>query len=307
MFFAKTENKQTTTPKNICILGTSALGFYLAAELQKIGHKITILCPPKEADEFSATDFIIKNEQLLQNHRYSFHYSFALDFSPDLFLICSDLVHLRSDLLLISPKRLSETQVVSFTPATPSNLITDILGKIVINAYFNGWLIRDKNHIINFNHRPNIVFSLKDFSSPTDFLQEIFSNTNIETSAQEADALNFWQWFAPRITATLLDLPSGKSIYTLGKTKEGRAIIDNCINEIINLAIIDSAQLENADILSQIYAIPENYTPLLQRLPRARSILLLERLNALLFRSISPSDPRFSLLKKLIKKIRNKL
>ena len=307
MLFAKTENKQTTSPKNRCILGTSALGFYLASELQKSGHKITILCLPQEADEFGATDFIIKNEQRLQSHRHNFHYSFELDFAPDLLLIASNITYLRRDLLLLSPRYLAETPVVSFVPTTPNSLISDILGKVTINAYFNGWLSRDKNHVTNFSRRPNITFSLEELSPQATSLQDIFNSTDIETSAKEADAANFWHWFAPRITATLLDLPSGKSIYALGKAKEGRAIIDKCIAEIVDLSRIDNVKMESADILSEIYAIPENYTPLLQRLSKKSSILLLERLEALLFHGISPEDTRFPLLRKLIKKIRNKL
>ena len=307
MFFAKTENKQTTAPKNICILGTSALGFYLASELQKSGHKITILCLPQEADEFGATDFIIKNEQRLQSHRHNFHYSFELDFAPDLLLIASNITCLRRDLLFLSPRYLAETPVVSFVPTTPNSLISDILGKVTINAYFNGWLSRDKNHVTNFSRRPNITFSLEELSPQAASLQDIFNSTDIETSAKETDAANFWHWFAPRITTTLLDLPSGKDIHALSKTKEGRAIIDNCITEIVDLSRIDNVKMESADILSEIYAIPENYTPLLQRLSKTSSILLLERLEALLFHGISPEDTRFPLLRKLIKKIRNKL
>ena len=107
----------------------------------------------------------------------------------------------------------------------------------------------------------------------------IFDKTSLEISATPSDATNFWKWFAPRITATLLDLPSGKSIYALGKTKEGRTIIDNCIAEIIELSSVNNVKMESTDILSQIYAIPENYTPLLQKLPRTSSALLLERLS----------------------------
>lgn len=307
MLFAKPENTQNTNPQNICILGTSALSFYLAAELQKIGHKITILCPPKEADEFAATDFIIKNEQKLQSHRHNFHYTFELNFTPDLLLIASGMVDLRRDLLLLSPHYLAETPIISLTPTEPNSLISDILGKVIINGYFNGWLTREKNHVINFSRRPNITFSLEELSPQAILLQDIFNNTEIETIFRSNNAANFWHWFAPRITAALLDLPSGKSIYALGKTKEGRGIIDKCIEELINLATIDNIKIEGTDILSQIYAIPENYTPLLQRLPKAGSILLLERLEALLFHGTNAADPRFQRLKNLIKKIRNKL
>ena len=307
MFFAKTENKQTTAPRNICILGTSALGFYLASELQKNGHKITILCLPQEADEFGATDFIIKNEQCLQSHRHNFHYSFELDFAPDLLLIASNITCLRRDLLLLSPRYLAETPIVSFTPTTPNSLISDILKKVSINAYFNGWLSRDKNHVTNFSRPSNIIFSLEELSPQATALRDIFSGIGIETSAKNQDAANFWHWFAPRIIATLLDLPSGKSIHALGKTKEGRAIIDSCVNEVANLAMVDNVKIERSEILTQIYAIPENYTPLLQKLPRTASALLLERLSALLFHGISPEDDRFRLLQRLIKKIRNKL
>ena len=307
MFFAKPENTQTTNIKNICILGTSALSFYLAAELQKAGHKITILCLPQEADEFSATDFIIKSEQKLQSHRHNFNYSFELDFSPDLLFIASNTIRLRRDLLLLSPRYLTSTLIVSLTSTAPNSLISDILGKVIINAYFNGWLNRNKNHIINYSRHPNITFSLEELSPQAILLQDLFNSSEIETIFQSNNAANFWRWFAPRITAALLDLPSGKSIYALGKIKEGRGLIDKCLNEITNLAALDNVKIESADILSQIYAIPENYTPLLQKLPKTSSVLLLERLEALLFHGTTSEDPRFELLKKLIKKIRNKL
>lgn len=305
MLFVKSDSKTNPNPLTIAVLGTSALSFYLASELQKAGHRLNLICTPREADEYNATDFIFKDGRRLQNHRQTFRCSFELEDTPQLLLIASEQSRLRSDLLLLSPARLTDCRVVSFTPAQPSGLLSDVLGCPVVNAYFNGWLAKDKNHITLLSSRSNIVFSLEEHSSQTVFLQDAFIGTTIETGAAADNAANFWRWFTPRIMAALLDFSSGKNIYSFGKTAEGRKILDSSIKEIITLAAADNVRLDSAEILPQLYNIPDNYAPY-PSVKAAEKALELERLNALLFSGVAADDRRFPVLRGLLRQIRNK-
>ena len=305
MLFAKTELLKNPSPLNIGIVGVSALSFYLAAELQKAGHRLTLICLPAEADEFNATDFIIKDGHRLQNLRQTFHCAFELETPPELLLIASDLIRLRSDLLLVSPSRLNEAPVVCLTPEYPAGLTGDMLGRPVINGYFGGSLVREKNHITCFSHHNRLTFSLDETAPATSFMRDVFAGTDIEIRADENDTLNFWNWFAPRVVISLLNRSTGKPLPAFGKTAQGRKIIDNCIAEVSALASNDGARLDDTEILTRIYNLHDDCAQL-PAVGVAQSLLLLERLTALLFRGISPEDQRFPVLRGLLRQIRNK-
>lgn len=307
MLFAKTESQTAPITLNLAILGTSPLSFYLAAELQKSGHRITVVCRPAEADEFNATDFVFKDSRRLQSRRHNFRFAFELETPPQLLLITSDMPRLRSDLLLLAPSRLSDAPIVSFTPETPSGLISDILNRPVINALFDGWLTREKNHIICFSRRNGVTFGLNETSPQFSFMQDVFTGSGIEVRADENSPRSFWNWFAPRIIAALVIAASGRGLDDLAKSPDGRKLIDAGISEVIILAANDGVRLENTEILSQIYNTPESDALWLQTAKPAQNTLLLERLTALLFHGIAADDQRFPILRGLLKKIRNNL
>lgn len=304
MFF----NKNTAgaiTPQNITILGTSALGLYLAAELQKAGHQINIICPPQEADEANATDFIFKDNSRLQNNRQTFNFGFEQTVSPHILFIASEPQFLRRDLLLLAPSKLNSSIIINLSPCRPNEFISEIFRQPIIDAYFNGWLNKNKNHIANLSRNNSLVFSLDGTSETAILLHDIFAGTSISTSAQNNNAQNFWHWLAPRAVDFLIRLISGKDICTYAKTAENRKTLDGIIAEITMLASLNNTRLDNASILTEVYAIPNN-TGEPSALETPFLLLQLERFSSLLFYGLAADDRRFPILKDAFRQIRNK-
>lgn len=304
MFFNK-NTTGATTPQDISILGTSALGLYLAAELQKVGHRINIICLPQEADEANATDFIFRDTGRLQNSRQTFNFSFEQTSAPHILLIASEPQFLRRDLLLLSPSKLNNSHIVNFSPCRPNEFISEIFRQPVINAYFNGWLNKDKNHITKSGRNNSIVFSLDETSETATLLRDIFTGSAIAASAKNDNAYNFWHWLAPRATDFLIRLVSGQDVCTYAKTPENRKNIDDIIAEISTLASFNNISLNNTAILTEVYATPDN-TGGLPAVETPLLLLLVERFNSLLFYGIAADDRRFPILKDAFRQIRNK-
>lgn len=304
MFFSKNAN-QITDPQNIHILGTSALGLSLAAELQKAGHRISIICRPQEADEYRATDFIFKDNRKLQTNRQTFNFIFEQNSSPQILFIASEPQFLRSDLLLLSPARLTNSQIVNLTPSEPLTLADELLNHQTIPAYFRGWLTKNKNHISLLGRRNNLTFSLDELSSTAVLLNHLFAGTFFETSASDNNSLNLWSWLAPKALAFLLFFAADSGIFAFAKKSDNRKFIDQYASELITLAAADGVTLNNADILAEIYAVPDTYTP--AQIAKTEQIMLLtERLSALLFRAVTADDQRFPIIRGWLRQIRNK-
>ena len=309
MFFNRTSlsTKQPKTSLNICILGTSAVAFFVAEQLQNAGHQIKILCPPSEADEYNSTDFIFKNNRHLKTKRSQFNYCFEQPTSPEVLLIASKPQKLRSDLLLLSPTNLQDTIIINLSPSTPENFVSEMLNLTSINAYFFGWLHQNQNHISLLSASPFINFTLSPHSEQFQNIHNIFDETEIETKSNISAAHNFWQWLAPHAIIFLVSEASDKSFYYCTQKAEHRQIIENCLPEIIALASLDNANLEKSDILRTLYSAPENYLSPFHSSVRTTQALLLERIINMLFNRTSFDNKHFPTLKKLITQIINKL
>ena len=304
MFFTKTAN-QTAEPQNIHILGTSALGLSLAAELQKIGHRITFICRPQNADEYSATDFIFKDNRKLQTNRQTFNFMFEQTTSPQILFIASEPQFLRSDLLLLSPDKLTNSLITNLTPCEPLALADELLNHQTIPAYFYGWLTKNKNHVSLLGRRNNLTFSLDELSSTAVLLHQVFAGTFFETSATDNNAFNLWRWLAPKALALLLSLAEDVGVFSFIKKNDNRKLIDQYVSELTALAAADGANLNSADILADIYAVPDGYIPT-EAIKTEQIMLLAERISALLFRAVTADDQRFPTIRGWLRQIRNK-
>lgn len=309
MFFNRPSlsSKQTKTPQNICILGTSTIAFFIAEHLQSAGHQINILCSPLEVDEYNSTEFVFKDNHRLKTKRSLFTYCFEQPVSPDVLLIASKPQKLRSDLLLLSSTNLQDTIIINLTPSTPENFVSEMLNLSAINAYFFGWLLQNQNHISLLSASSFINFTLSPHSEQFQNIHCIFNETEIETKANVSAAQNFWQWLAPNAIIFLVSEAADKNFYYCAQKTEYQMIIENCLNEIISLASLDNACLEKSNLLKILYSVPESYSSPLRSSMGASQALLLERTINMLFNRTSFDNKRFPCLKKLITQIINKL
>lgn len=306
MFFSKPEPAPVLTPQNIAVLGASALGLYWADIFKNLGHRVFVLCPPQQADEYNATDFIYKDSSRLKNPRNNFHFGHELPFAPDLLLITVSPEHQKSDLTLLSPAPLADTTVVNFCFPGHSAVLPEIVHKPVINAFFEGWVNRSKNHISVFGHAPRVTFSLPDTSAEAVLLREVFEAAGIKTVFSAQEKSNLWNFAGPFLAHNLLTACHGRSIFELAKTEDGRRQIDLLLEEISRMAEADNACLTPAELLARLYEIPSAYVPPLQKSVQTKNPLFFEKLNSFLSSRYARNDKKYPFICELMQNLYNK-
>ncbi len=303
MFFNKTNiSTSTIISKKISILGTGPTALYIASSFQKIGHDVNIICPP--LSNRKNIDITIKDSTKLSSSHFKINLSYELSNNPDFLFIASELPNLHSDLLLISPSKLSKTNIISLTPSVNPNFINQNIGQQSISAYLSAWLSQNGNTISLNSSSPQIIFNLPSDSKETSQIQNIFNNNDIKLIFKDSPLENFWNWFAPIALTYIINNAITGNIKDLSKTIDGRNILDNCINELSQLALLDGITLNKTTILSNLYNAPTNHFST-KDVSKSYSQQLLSKINMLLFRNISPEDKRFPTLKNLLNKIYN--
>ncbi len=306
MLFGKTANKVSVTPQNIAVLGTDALALYLADAFQNLGHGVCLLCPPQNADEYNATDFIFKDSARLKNPRNNFRFSHELPFRPQVLLLASSVEHQRADLTLLSPAPLIDTTIISFCFPEHCAILPEIVKKPVIRAFFDGWLTRAKNHINIYGHSPKVTFSLNDTSDEAAAVSELFEPTGIATVFLEDDKSNLWNHLGPRLAYGLLTVVFEQNVFQLAKTEDGRKAVDTLLGEISDLAAADNAVLSETTLLAKLYEIPSAWTSPLQHGVSTAKPQYFERLNAFIARQSGSNDKRYPFLHELLSRLCNK-
>lgn len=306
MFFSKPEPQSAVTPHNIAFLGTDALSLYWADILKNLGHRVFFLCPPRYADEYNATDFIYKDTARLKNPRNNFCFGHELPFAPDLLLITVSPERRKSNLTLLSPSALADTLIVSFCFPDQDAVLPEIVHKPVINAFFEGWINRSKNHISIYGHSPRVTFSLPDTSNEAAFLREIFEPAGITTVFSEQENNNLWNFAGPFLAHGLLTVCFGRSIFELAKNEEGRRQIDVLLEEISRLAEADNVCLPAAGLLARLYEIPSAYVSPLQKSVQTHNPLFFERLNSFLLSKNARNDKKYPHIHRFMREVYNK-
>ena len=297
MFFSHDTSSDNSTT-DVYVAGLSPLGFFIAHTLQKKGLNVTFLDSPTRISKFESSDIIFKEQRLLQNQRANFKYSFEMTDTPKALFI-TDLFA-NTIIPLITPSKIKNCLVINFSLENSSQELKDILKTTIIQAYFQGYLHQDKNHISVLGSDNTILTDI-DETEPRAFkIKELFEDSKISILASDKKRTNFWKFFAPFIISNLLSAFRGKNFYALCKNENERQNIDTCINEIISLAAEEKINLEHSEILINLYNIPSGYTALLQNNSSAHA---LDVLSSLLGKDIHKKTPfLYSLLKNIYNK-----
>ncbi|MBR6663798.1 MAG: hypothetical protein IKL33_03115 [Alphaproteobacteria bacterium] len=301
MIFSKTlSSAKTNNPKNISILGDSALGLIIADNLQNIGHKINIICSPQTVDEYNATDFIFKDPRLLQHHRTNFFFSFEQTASPDLLIIASDLEKLRQDLLLLSTSKVQNSLILNLFPYSPQTMLKEILGSAPIESRNFSLSWKHQNTICNSEYNTTLYLPSDCKEHYINSLSEIFENTKIEIETSEKFDSFHWEWISIRI-ALMLCQHLRQSAKTINKDTNLKTQINNCLNEISYIASLKSQNINTGKITAALQNIQDNQNIIPLRDSTSYDIFA-ERIFNIIFQDTLPDDKRFPLLKMIFNK-----
>lgn len=257
----------------VCIVGDTAPGLYLAYILQKKGCAVTILTSPSHQNEFSGSDILFKETRLLQNQRATFSFIHEIKDEPEILIIAAEFP--ASLIPLLSPSRLKNALILNFSPAISSETVRDIVKTPVIDAYFWGFINRDKNHITIYGSEPTITLTMDETSVEAFRIKDLFEETKTTIKISDNAFLNFWNFFGPFIIANLLSAARNKNFYNVCKNDNERLLISDCAEEISALAATQNVRIETSEILIRLYNIPSGYILPLQTTARIKTLDML--------------------------------
>ena len=241
----------------IYLLGKTPLSLYLADKFSAIGEKAIIVSPP---NDISSQEVVIKEEYNLQKHKFLCQTSSYTFSKAKLLVITSNIQKLKSELLLISQKNMANTPCVIFSDKQDISIAETLVGKPLIRAWFNGWLMQEDKQISLYGNEPEIVLS-KDYNNIENCLSALalINRCGIKTFSTEEQNNLYWENFAIKIIASMLSAKEQQNIAQICKNKEKREIINSLSEEMASLAACNGAHIIVEDICKKIYAIPSHY------------------------------------------------
>ena len=295
-------NSNLTTSAPIYLLGETTLSIYLAFLLDSAGEKPLIITAP-QPDKPEVVDITIKEAQNLKKHKFSYTCQ-SYTFTPGkLLLITSSISKLKSELMLLSPKKLSATPSVIFSSLEDVSIAETLLGKTLIRGYFDGWLQNSNQTITLLGNTPKISL-VKNYTVLEDCLSVLstLQRIGLESQTAENDSQIFWEHFAVQFLGSVLSASSQQNIYNLIKSKDRQREIEILAVELAQLAQNQKAVLNPAEIITQLQNIPMQYTFPAQKLD-SETISELNHYYRFLINQSSAAKIRLPKLNSLMKEI----
>ncbi len=244
----------------IYILGQNPLSLYLAYKLSSCGENVIIITTPTNIEN-DLKEIIVKEEFNIKKHKFTYNLAPYTFTNAKLLIITSEIHKLKSELLLISPKNLATTPCVVFSDDRDINIVQNIIGKPIIQAWFNGWLNKEENQLNLLGKEAEIIF-LKNYNNIEDCLAalSIFNRTNITTSSSEEYKQTYWEQISPKILGYMLTAQEQQNIAQICKDKEKRYYINQLAEELSSLANHHGAHLNAEEICKKLYSVPTHYS-----------------------------------------------
>ena len=296
------EETSNNNQSPIYLLGETPLSIYLAFRLDTAGEKPLIITAP-QPDKPEVVDITIKEAQSLKKHKFSYTCQ-SYTFTPGkLLLITSSISKLKSELMLLSPKKLSATPSVIFSSLEDVSIAETLLGKTLIRGYFDGWLQNSNQTITLLGNTPKISL-VKNYTVLEDCLSVLSTLQRIGLESQTAENQNqiFWEHFAVQFLGSVLSASSQQNIYNLIKSKDRQREIETLAVELAQLAQNQKAVLNPEQISQQLQNIPMQYTFPAQKLD-SEAISELNHYYRFLINQSSAAKLRLPKLNALMKEI----
>ena len=244
----------------IYIIGNNTLAYYLGAQIQSSGQNVILLTDKHSSGESLSTDGIsIKEDRSLTQKRHKLNAAEIMKEPAKMVIITAFANKLNTMLSCVSRSRIGNTPVVCFTPIKDLSYLTPILGENLHAAYFNGYIINNKQTISLLGRGTSITLCPpKDKEADKDIL-DIFTESKLEINVSSNSLLSFWEYFSAYALCSILSAARDEKISDLLKEKDEKERINTLVEEFCSLAGVDDIVLNDKVILKNIYNTPVNY------------------------------------------------
>lgn len=270
-----TEPSATDTPsgneKPICIIGSNALAYLLAAKFTEAG-KNTVVMAGSENLSLSTNGITLKEDYQLQKLHIKFNTALWLRETPKLVIITAESSRIKAALTGLTPGKLKDCPVVSFTRLKDRKFIQDILGTPVTEAYFDGWLRCQNQQVTAYGRAPQITLCCPDDSINFAYLQNLLTPLKLQINPASNPDQCFWDFFCLYAPCSLLTAAHNKSVFDLIKNKPLREQLNILVEEISRLVPTRLNIPQPDETVKKIFNIPSGYVfPLQTEIAQRRS------------------------------------
>ena len=252
MFFFK-KNESDKPKRFMVVLGTSPLAMFLVYVLQQNDIDVVVLTSSGKGKK--EEDYIFKSN--IQSQNFSFKKVNFLDKKPEYCFIASSFDEYKNDLLMLSDEMFRDVSVVNFASFYNHEIIKQMTNIKEVRAYFNGWLVKNKKELVFLGRTAEIKICCKTEYFP-DF-QEILNDKRLGVKIDKNTKKLFLQNFIPWFLGNLLIVSYQKNISELLADNNIRQSVNDVIKEILHLLVEKDKFVDDASILPDIYAFPDNF------------------------------------------------
>ncbi len=259
MFFAKEEKPPITKPEKIAIIGDSPLAFFLQAYFLNSGYECKLLLPVNQADFFRKLGTLTVRSPFMQPFRYKPEIITSANQKFDFYFLVSSAESCRSDIFFLPTEKEGTFHIINLSGFYNHRFINHKTNTKIINGFTNPHLTLNANKSTLDVFDKDITFFLSAETDTFFNIGNLFSSPSFIISSVKNFPAALWQNLCIYFTTELLLATSPHKISDSLQNTKFHTQLSGIINELKLILQQNKIQINEGEILSSIYAIPNDY------------------------------------------------
>ena len=246
---------EETTASPIYIIGETPTAYLLAAKLSLAGENVCLL--NKHAND-KLLPFTIK-DSASQKTTVPLRIQSIMHRPAKMVILCLATDNIKAGLSYFSGAKVVNCPIISFCRTSDASLINTALNRVIIQAYFDGWLQMTAANALTFSGTSRgIIISLDEDHPYFDLVQSTFAKTYLKLTFSPDDTKNFWNDFTFFAANALFSLEHGARLRDISKNSALRQSLNDIADELLSL-VPKKIKIDNEQIFNDIYLTPTGY------------------------------------------------
>ena len=260
-----TPEETNTSP--IYILGDTPTAYLLATKLTLAGENVCLL---NEQGNNKPLAFTVK-DSAAQKTVIPLHIRHIMHHPAKMVLLCLATDKIKAGLSYFSGAKTLNCPIISFCRTADTSLINTSINRVIIQAYFDGWLQMATTNALTFLGAPRgITVSLDEDHPYFDLVQNTLAKTYLKLAFYPDDTENFWNDFIFFAANALFSLEHGARLRDISKNSTLRQSLNDIADELLSL-VPEKIKIDKEQILNDIYLTPIGYKmPILDAVHKAK-------------------------------------
>lgn len=254
-----TNSQQTNFQSPVYILGTNAVGCYLAAKLQDAGERVVIIGSADKNNSLFSNGITVKEDFSLRKKHYTFETAAWTGEEGKALIITAAPAEIHSALIRIMPHKITAAPVICFTLLKNIGILRDILGTGIFQAVFSGWPAASDRLVSVLGEKPEIIVYSPTDASQRKNISNLFKPANLSFRFAKEEDQTFWEYFGIYAVCSLITAAHNKTLVQIIKNRQLYSLLEDLAAEISKLASGPKFSLTTDTVLNKINNIPSGY------------------------------------------------